>query len=118
MRLFYLAQSSIRIASYSRHKKQAWIYDGRGKVNGGLTCRKHSRWWYGQDKVDGKRYIKNLQVESRGTPPNTNEEHGSVQYEKSRSEAGSALKILLLEINWGKSAEDLAQTVYRGAHGR
>jgi len=87
------------------------------KIKGGLTCRKDSRWWYGQYNADGKRYVKNLRVEIRGTPPAVNEEHGSVQYEKSRSEAEVALKNLLLEINRGKDAEDLAQAVHEARTG-
>lgn len=87
------------------------------KIKGGLTCRKHSQWWYGQYKIDGKRYVKNLRVEIRGTPPDANEEHGSIQYEKSRSTAEASLNNLLIEINRGKDAEDLAQAVHEARTG-
>lgn len=82
------------------------------KVKGGLERRKESKWWYGRFQIDGKRKVKNLRVEIRGTPPRDNEEFGSVQFECSKAEAETALKVMLAEINSNKSAEDLAQAVH------
>lgn len=87
-------------------------------IKGGLDRRKTSRFWYGRFQVDGKRKVKNLKVEIRGTPPGENEEYGSVQFEKSKSEAEAALKSLLEEMNSNKTAEDLAQAVHEVRTGR
>lgn len=88
-----------------------------GKIKGGLARRKNSKWWYGQYKVDGKRFVKNLHIEVRGVPPADNEEHGSIHFETSKAKAEQALKNLLEDINKGKNAEELAQAVHEARTG-
>jgi len=87
-------------------------------IKGGLERRKTSRFWYGRFQVDGKRTVKNLYVEVRGTPPSDTEEHGSVQFERSKAEAEAALKSMLAEINGSKTNEELAQAVHEVRTGR
>ena len=87
-------------------------------ITGGLDRRKTSKFWYGRFQVDGKRKVKNLFVEIRGTPPSENEEYGSVQYERSRAEAEASLKSILAEINGNKTNEELAQAVHEVRTGR
>jgi integrase len=87
-------------------------------ITGTLERRKTSRWWYGAYKAAGKRKAVNLRVEIRGTPPGASEEMGSVQFEKSKSEAESALKTLLAEMNGNRTAEELAQAVHEARTGR
>ncbi|MDF7824453.1 tyrosine-type recombinase/integrase [Pontiellaceae bacterium B12227] len=82
-----------------------------------LVMRKTSKWWYGRYKVDGKEYVKNLQVEIRGTRPLTLKETGSVHFENSRGEAHSVLNALLEEVQSAKSAEALAEAVYEARSG-
>ena len=89
-----------------------------GKVRGGIERRKDSKWWYGRVQVDGIRKTKNLHVEVRGTPPGPDEEYGSRQFEKSKTEAEAALKSLLAEISGNKSTEELAQAVHEARTGR
>lgn len=89
-----------------------------GKIKGTLERRKTSRWWYGAYKTGGKRKAVNLHVEIRGTPPGRLEEHGSVQFEKSKSEAEAALKALLADVNGNRRTEDLAQAVHEARTGR
>ncbi len=91
--------------------------EAKMKLSGGVARRKTSKWWYGRYKVDGKEYFKNLRVGVRGTPPKSDEEHGSVQYEKSRTEAEILLRGLLKEIETGKPAEELAQAVHEARTG-
>ena len=87
------------------------------KLSGGLVSRKTSKWWYGRYKVDGKEYIKNLHVEIKGVPPPPDQEHGSVQYERSRVKAETVLQGLMTEIESGKPAEELAQAVHEARTG-
>ncbi|VGO15998.1 hypothetical protein PDESU_04587 [Pontiella desulfatans] len=86
-------------------------------VKGRLERRKESKWWYGVYSIDKTRYAKNLRVEIRGTPPSETEEHGSVHFEKSKSEAESELRNLLKSINSDKSAEEIAQAVHQARTG-
>lgn len=88
------------------------------EIKGTLERRKTSRWWYGSYRIDGRRKAVNLHIEVRGTPPEENEEHGSVHFEKSRSEAESALKALLSEINGNRKTEELVQAVHDARTGR
>lgn len=83
-----------------------------------LVMRKTSKWWYGRYKVDGKEFVKNLQVEVRGTRPERLSETGSVHFENSRGEAQSALDKLLDGVNSGKSEVKLAEAVYEARAGR
>ena len=99
-------------------ERQRGMNETVGEIRGGLERRKTSRFWYGRFQIDGERKVKNLHVEVRGTPPGRNEEHGSVQFEKSKSEAEAALKTLLAEMNSNKTAEDLAQAVHEVRTGR
>lgn len=87
------------------------------KVKGSVARRKTSKWWYGRFKVDGKEYLPNLHVAVRGTPPSENEEHGSIQFEKSKSEAEQKLRVILREIEAGKPEEELAQAVHQARTG-
>lgn len=89
-----------------------------GKIKGTLERRKTSRWWYGAYKASGKRKAVNLHVEIRGTPPGKHEELGSVQFEKSKSEAETALKNILIEVNSSRKTEELAQAVHEARTGR
>ena len=88
------------------------------EIAGTLERRKTSRWWYGSYRIDGRRKAVNLHVEVRGTPPDKGEEHGSVHFEKSRSEADSALLAHLAEVNGGRTTEELAQAVHVARTGR
>lgn len=83
-----------------------------------LVIRKTSNWWYGRYKVDGKEFVKNLQVEIRGKRPATLKETGSVQFENSRGEAQAALDKLLDAVNSGKSETKLAEAVYEARAGK
>ncbi|VGO21954.1 tyrosine-type recombinase/integrase [Pontiella sulfatireligans] len=89
-----------------------------GKIKGTLERRKTSKWWYGAYKVGGKRKAVNLHVEIRGTPPGKLEEHGSIQFEKSKGEAEAALKALLADVNGNRKTEELAQAVHEARTGR
>lgn len=88
------------------------------EIKGTLERRKTSRWWYGSYRIDGRRKAVNLRVEVRGRPPAPDEEHGSVQFEKSRTEAGIVLKAMLAEVNGGRKTEELAQAVHEARSGR
>jgi integrase len=83
-----------------------------------LVMRKTSKWWYGRYKVDGKEFVKNLQVEIRGTRPESLNETGSVHFENSRGEAQAALDKLISEIESGKSEAELAEAVYEARAGK
>ena len=83
-----------------------------------LVMRKTSQWWYGRYKVDGKEFVKNLQVEIRGTRPKSLNETGSVHFENSRGEAQAALDKLINEIQSGKSEAQLAEAVYEARAGK
>lgn len=83
-----------------------------------LVMRKTSKWWYGRYKVDGKEFVKNLQVEIRGTRPKSLNETGSVHFENSRGEAQAALDKLTGEIQSGKSEAQLAEAVYEARAGK
>ncbi|MCF7848565.1 MAG: tyrosine-type recombinase/integrase [Kiritimatiellales bacterium] len=80
--------------------------------------RKSSKWWYGRYKVDGKEFVKNLQVEVRGTRPASLKETGSVHFENSRGEAQAALDKLLEDVHSGKSETRLAEAVYEARAGK
>jgi integrase len=83
-----------------------------------LVLRKDSKWWYGRYKVDGKEFVKNLQVEVRGTCPAKLKETGSVHFENSRGEAQAALDKLIGEVESGKSEVELAEAVYEARAGK
>ena len=83
-----------------------------------LVMRKTSKWWYGRYKVDGKEFVKNLQVEIRGTRPDSLNETGSVHFENSRGEAQAALDKLIDEVQSGKSETKLAEAVYEARAGK
>lgn len=83
-----------------------------------LVIRKTSKWWYGRYKVDGKEFVKNLQVEIRGTSPLSLKETGSVQFENSRGKAQAALEKLLEDVHSGKSETRLAEAVYEARAGK
>ncbi len=83
-----------------------------------LVLRKESRWWYGRYSVDGKEFVKNLQVEVRGTRPAKLKDTGSVHFENSRGEAQSALDKLIDEVESGKSEAKLAEAVYEARAGK
>lgn len=87
-------------------------------IRGSLEQRKTSKWWYGSYRVDGRRKAINLHVEVRGTPPGTDEEFGSVQFERSKAEAEATLKSLMSEINSTRTSEELAQAVHEARTGR
>lgn len=82
-----------------------------------LVLRKSSDWWYGRYRIDGKEYVKNLQVGIRGKRPDKLTETGSLQFEHSRGEAQNALDNLLDVMESGKSTEELAQAVYQARTG-
>jgi len=82
-----------------------------------LVLRKSSDWWYGRYRIDGKEYVKNLQVPVRGKRPARLIETGSPQFENSRGEAQNALDNLLAAVESGKSTEELAQAVYQARTG-
>ena len=88
------------------------------EITGTLERRKTSRWWYGSYRIDGRRKAINLRVEVRGTAPAPDKKYGSVQYEKSRSEAESTMRTHLAEINSGRSTEEFAQAVHEARTGR
>ncbi len=88
------------------------------EIKGTLERRKGSKWWYGCYRADGKRKAVNLRVEVRGTPPAPDQEHGSVHFEKSRSEAEAAMQAHLHEMNGSRKTEDFAQAVYEARTGR
>jgi integrase len=83
-----------------------------------LVMRKNSNWWYGRYWVDGREFVKNLQVEIRGTRPEKLKETGSVHFENSRGEAQAALDKLTGEIQSGKSETQLAEAVYEARAGK
>jgi integrase len=83
-----------------------------------LVMRKTSKWWYGRYKIDGKEFVKNLQVEIRGVRPASLKETGSVHFENSRGEAQSALNNLIGEVRSGKSETKLAEAVYEARAGK
>ena len=82
-----------------------------------LVLRKSSDWWYGRYRIDGKEYVKNLQVTVRGKRPERLTGTGSPQFENSRGEAQNALDNLLSSVELGRSAEELAQAVYQARTG-
>jgi integrase len=83
-----------------------------------LVMRKTSKWWYGRYKMDGKEFVKNLQVEIRGTRPGSLNETGSVHFENSRGEAQAALDKQIDEVQSGKSEVALAEAVYEARAGK
>jgi len=83
-----------------------------------LVLRKESKWWYGRYRVDGKEFVKNLQVEVRGNRPEKLKDTGSVHFENSRGEAQAALDKLIGEIESGKSEVKLAEAVYEARAGK
>ena len=83
-----------------------------------LVMRKDSGWWYGRYWVDGKEFVKNLQVEIRGTRPAKLKATGSVHFENSRGEAQAALDKLVNEVQSGKSETQLAEAVYEARAGK
>jgi integrase len=88
------------------------------EIKGTLERRTTSRWWYGSYRIDGRRKAVNLHIEVRGTPPGKGEEHGSVHFEKSRSEADAALLAHLADVNGSRTTEELAQAVHEARTGR
>lgn len=88
------------------------------EIKGTLERRKTSKWWYGAYQIDGKRKAVNLRVEVRGTPPTSEQEHGSVHFEKSRSEADAAMQAHLQAVNGNRKTEDFAQAVHEARTGR
>jgi len=88
------------------------------EIKGTLERRKGSKWWYGCYRADGKRKAVNLRVEIRGAPPAPDQEHGSVHFEKSRSEAEAAMQAHLQEVNGNRKTEEFAQAVYEARTGR
>ena len=87
-------------------------------ITGTLERRKTSRWWYGSYRTDGRRRTVNLHVEVRGTPPGRDQEFGSVQFERSKAEAETAMRALLTEVNSSRKTEELAQAVHEARTGR
>ncbi len=79
------------------------------EIKGTLERRKGSKWWYGCYRSDGKRIAVNLRVEVRGTPPGPDQEHGSVHFEKSRSEAEAAMQGAVKQKNLHKPSTKPAQ---------
>lgn len=88
------------------------------EIKGTLERRKGSKWWYGCYRTDGKRKAVNLRIEIRGAPPAPDQEYGSIQYEKSRSEAQAAMQAHLRELNSNRKTEDFAQAVHEARTGR
>ncbi len=88
------------------------------QIKGTLEQRKNSKWWYGCYRANGKRKAVNLRVEVRGTPPAPDQEHGSVHFEKSRSEAEAAMRTHLEELNGSRKTEEFAQAVHEARTGR
>ena len=83
----------------------------------GLVIRKDSKWWYGQYKVDGKSFVKNLRVEIKGNAPAKLSEVGSVKFEQSRTRAETKLDALMEEVHSTRSTEELMQAVYQARAG-
>lgn len=62
--------------------------------------------------------ISSIDIFSEGTPPAEGEEYGNRQYEASKKEAEIALRRVLEDVVGNKSAEELAQTVYKARTGQ
>lgn len=87
-------------------------------IKGSLVLRKGSNWWYGRYKAGKKEHVTNLQVEVKGNRPATLKEDGSKLFEKSRTEAEAALRILIEKINEPRAKEEVAQAVHRARYGQ
>lgn len=83
----------------------------------GLAIRKESKWWYGRYYVDGKEFVKKLNVEIKGERPVKLSEAGSKTFELSRAKAEEALKSLLADVRSSKTEEQRAQAVYEARAG-
>ena len=74
--------------------------------------RGRSKWWYGKVTVNGRKFVKNLGVEVRGTVPPKLIETGDVVFERSRAKAQAALERLQLDLKKRSTAEELVQTIH------
>lgn len=78
-----------------------------------LELRKESKWWYVRYQVDGKRKVKNLNVEVLGVRPESLKHTGSTQFENSRGRAEAKMMEFLAKLRNQASEQELAHEVYR-----
>ncbi|VGO12623.1 hypothetical protein PDESU_01176 [Pontiella desulfatans] len=83
----------------------------------GLAIRKDSKWWYGRYYVDGKEFVKRLNVEVSGERPSKLSLEGDKAFERSRIKAEEALNVLLADVHSNKTEEQRAQAVYEARAG-
>lgn len=77
-----------------------------------LEIRTTSKWWYGRIEIDGKRYVKNLDVEIEGRRPGNLSQLGNRAFEKSRTRAEVALQNLQKEARQKGRKEELVQAIH------
>lgn len=82
-----------------------------------MAIRKDSKWWYGRYYVDGKEFVKRLNVEVKGERPTKLSLEGDKAFERSRIKAEEALNVLLADVHSNRTEEQRAQAVYEARAG-